>query len=63
MESEIQRSEERIGRHNAEKKEIQLLLEEEKKKMEAAEKDITVLKETMTIMDEQLRVFNNIVYV
>lgn len=56
LESEVQRAEERVSRYMEEKKEVQLLLEEEKKKVEAGEKDLALLKETMMVMDEQLQV-------
>lgn len=56
LESEVQRAEERVSRYMEEKKEVQLLLEEEKKKVEAGDKDLALLKETMMVMDEQLQV-------
>lgn len=56
LESEVQRAEERVSRYMEEKKEVQLFLEEEKKKVEAGEKDLALLKETMMVMDEQLQV-------
>lgn len=57
LESEVQRAEERISRFVEEKKEMQTLLQEEKKKVEEGEKNLNILKETMTLMDEQLQVF------
>lgn len=58
LESEVQRAEDRVTRYMEEKKEIQALLEEEKKKVQAGEKDLALLKETMMIMDEQLQVLS-----
>lgn len=57
LESEVQRAEERISRFVEEKKEMQTLLQEEKQKVEKGEKNLNILKETMTLMDEQLQVF------
>jgi septal ring factor EnvC (AmiA/AmiB activator) len=56
LESEVQRAEERISRFVEEKKEMEKLLQEEKKKVEESEKNLNILKETMILMDEQLQV-------
>ena len=56
LEAESHRAEERISRFTQEKKELQSLLEEEKQKVLTVEKDLAVLKDTMTMMDEQLQV-------
>jgi hypothetical protein len=58
LESEVQRAEERISRYDEEKKEMQKLLQEEKKEVEESEKNLNLLKETMMLMTEQLKEVN-----
>ena len=63
LESELERAEERISRQVEEKTEMRQILEEEKRKLLEAENVIEILKETMTVMDEQLQVLVDISYV
>ena len=63
LESELERAEERISRQVKEKTEMRQILEEEKRKLLEAENVIEILKETMTVMDEQLQVLVDISYV
>ena len=63
LESEVQRAKERICRYDEEKKEMQKLLQKEKKKVEESEKNLNLLKETMMLMDEQLQVLLNLAFI
>ena len=63
LESELERAEERISRQVKEKTEMRQILEEEKRKLLEAENVMEILKETMTVMDEQLQVLDDISYV
>lgn len=61
VESELQRAEERLSRYNEEKAECQGKLEAEAAKRKEAESNMTILKDTMTMMDEQLQDFEKMV--
>ena len=56
IESEVQRAEERIARYIEEKNEFKKSLDEQKAKVLESEKNLVLLKETMSEMDEQLEV-------
>ena len=56
LESEIQRTEDRIRRCIDDKNELQEKFDELKKKADNEERNFTLLKESCSVMDDQLRV-------
>lgn len=58
IESEFQRAEERIHRSNEEKADLQERFTELKAKAAVEEKNFNLLKETCSVMDDQLKVFS-----
>ena len=61
VESELQRSEERLSRYMEEKTEFQAKLDAEVAKKQETESNFNTLKETMVMMDEQLSDFEKLV--
>ena len=60
LEVNLQEAKVHVNRYMEENKEIQQILDEEKRKVQDCENMIEVLKEKMTEMDTQLKVFMNL---